>query len=319
MLRIFLGALVLSCTSGGLAFAQEKTTPAETAQSVIHRPDVALPSEGKTADAAHDTSAAQALPPEAHPWGRFPVGSWKVVRLTTETLDATGHVTATTISDTKTTLIEATDQDYALRVEVTVDVGGRRFAHPAQVTRHSYWGELAATPAGVRKVSTSEIELNGKKVPCELRQVVTEQAGQRRQSQIHYSPTIYPYVLKRESIVTPTEGSALTTSVETVASNLPQKVLGILRPIAFVRTSRQLPKGDSLTMETQSPDIPGGVIAHSALERDAASVVVRRTSLELLEYGVGSESPEEASPGRRRWFRSRGRRGDDANPPRRDR
>ena len=42
--------------------------------------------------------------------------------LVATTLDATGHVTGTTVSDTKTTLIEATDQDYALRVEVTVDV-----------------------------------------------------------------------------------------------------------------------------------------------------------------------------------------------------
>jgi hypothetical protein len=89
--------------------------------------------------------------------------------------------------------------------------------------------------------------------------------------------------------------------------------------VAFVRTERQLAKGDSLTIETQSPEIPGGVVLHSGQERDAAAVVVRRTALELLDFGVGSESPEDASPGRRRWFRSRNRRGDDATPSRRDR
>jgi hypothetical protein len=73
-------------------------------------------------------------------------------------------------------------------------------------------------------------------------------------------------------------------------------------------------------VEIQSADVPGGVVNHSAQERDAAgTVVTRRTSLELIEYGLGSESPEEASPGRRRWFRSR-RRGDDNNKEsRRDR
>jgi hypothetical protein len=143
--------------------------------------------------------------------------------------------------------------------------------------------------------------------------------GQKRQSQIYFSASTYPFVLKRESVVTPVAGAAQSTSVETLATNLPQRVLGVIRPVAFVRTERQLAKGDSLTIETQSPEIPGGVVLHSGQERDATSVVVRRTALELLDFGVGSESPEDASPGRRRWFRSRNRRGDDMTPSRRER
>ena len=327
MRRFFLGALFVVCCGSWWGLAQEKETPKSTenggsgsspSQPVVHRPDLKLPAEDKSST-PEPSAPAQALPPEAHPWGRFPVGSWKVVRLTTESLDEKGKVTSTSLTDTRTTLVEASDHDYVLRVEVTVDVAGRRFAHPAQVTRHSYWGDLATPTAGLRKVSTSEVDVNGKKVACEIRQVETEKAGQKRQSQIHYSPATYPYVIKRESVLIPEDGSPQTTSVETIATNLPQKVLGILRPVAFVRTTRQLAKGDTLTMEVQSPDVPGGVITHAALERDAASAVVRRTSLELLEFGVGNESLEEASPGRRRWFRSRGRRGDDPTTPRRER
>ncbi len=265
------------------------------------------------------TVAEPALPPEAHPWGRFPVDSWKLVRVTAETLDATGKVVSTSITETKSTLVEANDTDYALRVEVTVVIGAKRIAHQPQISRHSYWGELAAPTAGARKISSSELELNGRKIACEIRQVVSEQAGQKRQSVVHYAANQFPYVLKRESSVTPAEGKPTTTTVEVVASNLPQRVLGTLRPVAYVRTNRQTDKSSSITMEIQSSEVPGGVITHAAHERDAAAAIVRRSTLELVEYGVGSESPEEASPGRRRWFRSRGRRGDEPNPPRRDR
>lgn len=284
-----------------------KTPAPSPPQPIAVRPDVEQPPDGQ-------------LPPEAHPWGRFPVGSWKTVRVTSESLDAQGRVVNTSITESKTTLIEANDHEYKLRVETTVEVAGKRFAHAPQVTQHSYWGELAtATPAGLRKVSTSELELNGKRVACEVRQAVSERDGQRRQTVVHYTAAQFPYVLKRESSVTPIDGPALTTEVEVFAANLPYRVAGLLKPVAYVRTTYQGAKSSSVTVEIQSADVPGGVVNHSGQERDAAGVAVtRRTSLELVDYGVGSENPDEASPGRRRWFRSR-RRGDDMNAGRRDR
>ena len=52
-------------------------------------------------------AAAQdvAYPREHHPWGRFPAGSWKHVRTTSETLDDKGQLANTTRTDTRTTLI----------------------------------------------------------------------------------------------------------------------------------------------------------------------------------------------------------------------
>jgi hypothetical protein len=50
---------------------------------------------------------------------------------------------------------------------------------------------------------------------------------------------------------------------------------------------------------------------------DENQVIQRRSTLELIDYGVGSEAIEEASPSRKRWFhRSRARRSDEVHPRR---
>jgi len=312
------------CLLGSWLIAQEEIRP------VTLLPGPTLPASPRVGEspppAKSPTEAPKAavrgepqLPPEAHPWGRFPLGSWKVVRVTAETLDAKGKPVGNSVTETKTTLIEATDHDYALKVEVTVQVEGKRFARPPQITKLSYWGDLSEAPTGVRKVGTSEVELNGQRIPCEIRQAVTEQQGQRRQSVVHYCATTFPFVLKRESIVTlaAAETKSQTTTVEVIASDMPQRILGQLRSVAYVKTSRHQQAGSSLTMEIQSPDVPGGVISHSAQELDEAQVVTRRSTLELIDYGLGSEVIEDASPARKRWFRSRNRRSEDMAPPRR--
>lgn len=272
-----------------------------------------LNAQGTQPPAAVAEAPAPQLPPEAHPWGRFPVGSWKTVRMTTESLDPQGHVVSTSVAETKTTLVQANDLEYQLKIETSVEFGGKRFTYPSQVTRHTYWGDLGKPTAGVQKVTTAEVELNGKKVACELRQAITDQpagpgvVAEHRQSVAHYTAAHYPYVLKRETTVTPAAGTPSTTTVEVVATNLPQRVLGVLRSVAFVRTAHENGKGSSTTIEIQSADVPGGVVSHSAQDRDAASTVTRRTALEIVEYGIGTEPDDQASPYRRRYFRQRRR------------
>jgi hypothetical protein len=311
---LLLPALMLICFGSGLLSAQEAGQP-------IPKQATTPPAITPPQPTAIDQPAAPAdgqLPPEAHPWGRFPVGSSKTVRVTSESLDSTGRVVNTAITETKTTLIQADDQDYQLRVESWVEVAGKRFPHPPQVTRHSYWGELAApAPAGLRKVSTSEIELDGRKIACEIRQAVSDRNGVHRQTVVHYTPTQFPYLLKRESSLTTADAPAITTTVEVIATNMLHPVVGTKRPVAFVRTTYHGAKSVSVTHETQSADVPGGVVAHSALERDATGAIARRSSLELVEYHIGSETAEEAvSPGRRRWLRQQRR---DMKDSRRDR
>src|SRR3954467_12926178 len=82
------------------------------------------------------------FPPEHHPWGRFPVGSSKLVRTTSEALDEKGQVVSVTVTDTRTTLVASDTSTYTLKTDATVDVASRRITAAPQTTRHGYYGEI---------------------------------------------------------------------------------------------------------------------------------------------------------------------------------
>lgn len=236
------------------------------------------------------------LPPDQHPWGRFPVGSWKSVRVVSELLDKQGKVGTVTVTDTKTTLITADKAGYSLRIDSTVEVAGKRFASQPQIARHGYNGESAGQTVTVKKLGDAELVIDGRAVPTELRQAVFAEEGTTRVSTIHYSGEVSPFVLKRE---TRTDGvpddQASKTLVETIALDLPQIVLGTRTTGVFLKTTRQSPQGTKVTLEVLCDAVPGGVIKHWANEMDESDRTVRRSALELVEYAIGGR-PSTADP-----------------------
>jgi hypothetical protein len=233
-------------------------------------------------------AAAQQMefPPEQHAWGKFPVGAWKYVRTTAETLNDKGHVTNVAITDTRTTLTAADDTSYTLRSEVTLDVLGRRIATTPHVAKYGYYGETLGQTISVKRVGDATLTIDGRTVPCELRQVSMNGDSGKLVSTLHYAHETAPFVLRRESSV---DGAAddkrNTTLVEVIALNLPYRVLGETRPVSYIKTTQNLPQGKKVTVEFHSADVPGGVVSHSANETDATGRVVRRSTLELLGFG----------------------------------
>lgn len=249
------------------------------------------------------------VPSDHHPWGRFPVGSWKTVRVTSETLDTQGRLANVTKNETKTTLIAADDTSYTLRIETTVEISGKRFASQPQVVKHGYYGENAGQAVALRKTGDGDLKIDGRVVPCELRQIVIEAEGVKRVSMIHYCSTVAPYQLRRE---TTTEGvpddQRATTLVEVVALDLPQRVIDEVRPAAYLKTTRRQAQGTKVTMEVHCNDVPGGVVSHSASETDAAGHVIRRSTLEMVDYAIGGYPANTDPVTRRRFMHRRARR-----------
>jgi hypothetical protein len=229
------------------------------------------------------------FPPEQHPWGKFPIGAWKYVRTTAETLNDKGQVTNVAITDTRTTLIAADDTSYTLRSEVTLDVLGRRIATTPHVAKYGYYGETPGQTISVKRLGDSTLTIDGRTVACELRQVTMEGDGGKLISTLHYTSETAPFVLRRESSVEGVaEDKRNTTLVEVVALNLPQRVRGETRPVSYVKTTQKLPQGKKVTVEVHSANVPGAVVSHSANETDAAGRVVRRSTLELIDFGQPS-------------------------------
>jgi hypothetical protein len=270
---------------------------------------------GSLIGAAVGNAQTPAFPPDHHPWGRFPIGSWKLTRVVAEVLDTQGRVANVTATDTKTTLVASDASSYTLRVDVTVEVAGRRFSSVPQIVKHGYYGETPGQPVSVKDLGDSQLALDGRMVACELRQATIESEGIKRVSTIHYSSSLPPYQLRRETTaevaVEEKEKQKATTLVEIIALDLPQRVVGEIKKASYVKTTHKQPQGSKVTLEVQCDDVPGGVVSHWASETDSNGKTLRRSTLELLDYEVQEPKKGEISYGRRRFHRRAARRMDD--------
>ena len=251
------------------------------------------------------TAAAQdcVLPRVHHPWGRYQVGSWKEVRVTTETLGPDGRVLNTSVTETKSTLRSVSDLGVVLNVEVVVHVDGKEFASPPQTVWNGFYGQQESQPVTVRKLGEAVIKVHGNQVACEQRQIQLD--GTRgRQITVCYSPKISPYVLRKETV---TGGNDVRTVAEAVAVNHRTEILGTVHPAALIKTTTTQGKSTRVTVETVSDDVPGGVVEHDSQEFDDQGKVIRRSKLELLAYEV-HEPRVGNEPQRRRLFHRRDRR-----------
>lgn len=115
-----------------------------------------------------------------HPWGRFSEGSWSLVRVVTETLDASGQVTSTSTTQTKTTLEKVADEGVTLKVETTVEVAGKTLAAPAQITRQGFADETAGQTVAFKSLEPATVTIEGKAVACQSQQIEVAGAGHRK-------------------------------------------------------------------------------------------------------------------------------------------
>jgi len=228
-----------------------------------------------------------AFPREHHPWGRFPVGSWKLVQTTSETLDDKGRLVSSTRTDTRTMLTAVDDASYTLRSDITVEVAGRRIAMTPQSARHGYYGEPAGKQVAVKLLGEAPVTIDGREIPCEVRQVAVDTDAGKLTSTLHYTSAVAPFVLRRESSLGAAPAEKRNSSlVEVIALDLPKQVRGEIKPCMYVKTTQSLAQGKRVTLEVQCDDVPGGVVSHFASETDASGRVVRRSTLEILNYGL---------------------------------
>ncbi len=245
------------------------------------------------------------FPPEHHPWGRFPVGSSKVVRTTSEALDEKGQVVSVTTTDTRTTLIATDPTGYTLQTDATVDVASRRITAAPQAVRHGYYGELPGQALGAKRTSDASLTIDGRSIPCEVRQVTVSGESGKVLTTLYYSDQYPPFILRRETSV---EGAAEekrnSSLVEVVALDLPQRVRGELKSASYIKTTQTLPQSSKVTLEVHCDDVPGGVVAHWASETDAAGRVLRRSTLELVEFHIPTPTTGQPPPVYRRPMRA---------------
>lgn len=246
------------------------------------------------------------IPRDRHAWGRFVPGSWTKVGKVTEEFNAEGQATNVSTTETTTTLVAVDDRGFTLQYDVAVELAGKRFAAQPKTVRLGYLGEGAGEAWSLRKIATDALDLGGRKTPCDVLEAIVGDGASRIVSLIYYSERVAPYVLKRETKSlgsTPEQPPRQQTVVEVMAVDMPYRVLGEIKTVAYVRTIQRTAKGSTVTVEVCCPEVPGGVVAHTSKECDDVGQTLRRSTLELRDYGTS-----DTSEPRHFWFRTRPRR-----------
>ncbi len=230
---------------------------------------------------------AQCVVPRLHhPWGNFAPGAWKKVRVVTEDLDENGNVLNTSTTETVTKLRAIDDKTFTLLVDVTIEVAGQRFRSQPKLITKGYYGENAGQIVKVLDLGNERVSVDGKHIQSQVSRTILNGGQSKRETKIHYSDQVFPHVLKRETVATnlADESTTFKSRVEVTALGKPFHVLSDIRPTSEIRTIYQRSNRKTETTEVFSPEVPGGVVYHASKEFDMDGKLVRRSTLELIDY-----------------------------------
>ena len=253
--------------------------------------------------ASYALSEEARLPRNHHRWARFRPGAWSRVRVVTKTFDEKGKVTTTSTTNTTHGLMKVERGGCTLKISRTMEVAGKVLdAKPQEVWR-GFNDEKEGETSTWHKSGPGAVVIDGESVPCDVYEVETVTENQRRTTKVYYSAHRAPFVLKREIISTDgTDNPPLVQTVEeVVATDLPFETRSGVLLTSVIKTVRRHVQGTTITTALHCDQVPGGVVSYTSKELDASGRVIRRSTLELIDYGL--------SPNRRRLLdRDRPRR-----------
>ena len=235
---------------------------------------------------------------DQHGWGRFGSGTWKRIRVVSETLDENGKVVATSTTETKTTLTKVDDKTFTIKVEATVDVAGRKINSPAKMATRGYFGEAVGEKVEVRESGEQNVTIGDKRHACLVREVEITGANRRRKVRVFLSRRAAPTVLRK--IVTgaiPNEDTkTYETVLDVIALDMPHRVAGKTLSTSHIRQIHTNNAGTTITLAVHSNNVPGEVVAYWAKELDAKERVIRRRTLEVMDFHVVPAPRKETRP-----------------------
>ena len=272
---------------------------ASAAKSVQEPPEASSPSEAAKRPTKQETSAAQersqtpapTISREHHPWGGFEPGAWKLVRVVTETLDEQGKVVSTGTTETKTTLVKVEDDGVTLEVDVCVEVAGKRFAAEPQRVKQGFHGEVADEQLRLSGAGSGKVAIGGQVIPCKILRLESTGNSSNTVTSLYYSDTTAPYILQRESVTTDLGGKTKLseTAVHVTALDVSCEGSESLGGVSRVEAVTKHPKGTVTTSAYSSTEVPGGIVSQKSEEFDKQNHLNRRSTLQMLSYGLKVE------------------------------
>lgn len=248
---------------------------------------------------------------QSHAWGRFGKGSWRHVRIVTESFDELGHLTNASITDNKTTVEEVTADRVTLKVEVTVEVAGQKFPSQPQIIKQGYAGENVGQTVSIKPLKPAVVIVDGREIPCETQQIEILGGASKEVSMISYSPQLTPPILKRTSTLSDVASAKTVQEAtsEVKALDMARTLLDELEPRTayLVLQEQKTDRGTTTTWSWHVPEIPGEIVDQSSKKVDGQGRLVRRSTLELVGYNIEGDDASRDVGGRRMRRHKRGR------------
>ena len=262
------------------------------------------------------TSASMAqtrdIPKEHNGWGRFAPGAWQTARIITESFDDEGNPTGTTTTVERIALQRSRRGYATLRIESVLEVGGKKFDSPVRTISVGYHGEEIGNRTLMQEIGPEETKVDGEQIPCRVRQYEIESPGQHKLVKIHYSKETPPYVLRRETVTTlgEDEEPAYRNQVEVTALDRPHPVLDEIKKTSHQKMVKTNGKSATIKWSIHAADVPGEVVSYRSEEKNNQGQLIRRSTMELMDYGYDApfDEMEEVEQKVRRRDKRRARR-----------
>jgi hypothetical protein len=234
---------------------------------------------------------------DSHPWARFGKGAWRHVRIVTQSFDEQGQPTDSSLTDNKTTVLEVTPERVTLQVEVTVEVAGQRFPSQPQIIKQGYAGETLGDTTSFKPLEAETLTIDGQEIRCASEQIEIAGGVTREINVITFAADRRPAILRRKSTLSDATGSKVMQEVtsEVKAIDMAHRVLDAREPkdAYLVRVDQKNDRGTTITWSWHVPEVPGEIVDQCSKKLDAMGRLVRRTTLEVVAYGVGEPADIE--------------------------
>ena len=230
---------------------------------------------------------AQVVDPEIHPWTRFAPGSWKTMRTTSETFEGDQQRLSHSVTHTRSELISRDEHSYTLRLTSEVVVMGKRLTGRRHTLRRRYEDVPFAYHVSYQQQGTKTVRLNGRTFDCKVYQGKASGPEGTLQVTLWICADRFPHVLYRRLVLTGPKSQVLEeTTWETLAVEMPFQVLQQLVPTTHYKVVQRKPSGTIVRLVVASDQVPGGVVFESSKELDPQGRLRRRSTQELVAYGI---------------------------------
>jgi hypothetical protein len=259
-------------------------------------------------------AAAADVSMQHHAWGRFKPGAWCVTRTVTEAIDENGQPVGTTTTETYTELVavDARRGTVELSEQSSLEVGGKEFIAPAQTVSQGLHGETLGRELEAKDLGSQVTVVAGETIPCKVRSYRVVDKDQEKEVEVFYASGGEPQIVRRVTVakVGPNKETRYTSDFKVVSLETPRSILDRSLMAADVKVVLKNGKTSTVTNAVYSKDVPGEATSYEAEEFDGDGRLIRRSKMELVDYGYRAPDQTDSFRNRRqyrRWVR-RGRK-----------